>query len=96
MLNRIFGYKALEARLEDKDKEILRLIEENRDLRDRLFLKYSLPVSGINLQASNTGNSVQGWRTPKQRLKDYLNEQDPPLVTTLTDAELRHLESSIQ
>ncbi len=95
ILDRIFGYKALEARLADKDREIARLIIDINDLRDRLFIKHSLPVSGAAV-TSEKGESITGYTTKKARLHDYMKAQNPIVAPNLTEAELQMLRDSSQ
>mgnify|MGYP001586759505 FL=1 len=94
IFNRIFGYPILEQRLEDKDKEISRLIEENKELRDRLFIKFGLPVLGQEVITSKAA-PMDGWKSKKDRLKDFINSKQP-LIATLSDEEIKSLSLASQ
>lgn len=78
---RLLGYDVLEARLKDKDSEIERLVTENRELRDRLFIKHNLPVSALDLIQCAKGESLPGYATKRQRLKEFINRTEPPLLS---------------
>jgi len=93
-LERLFSHKVLEARLQDKDREIARLITDNQDLRDRLFIKHSLPVSGAPVTTS-PGEVKVGWGSKRTRIRDYINEQHP-LAATLSDEEMLALREASQ
>ncbi len=94
-LTRIFAYSELQARLEDKNREIARLTEDIKELRDRLFIKYSLPVSGAEV-TTPAGESVQGWAPKRTRLKEYINKHSAPLTVSLTDEERLALRNAAQ
>lgn len=82
MLSRIFGYPILLERLTDKEREIDRLIVENRELRDRLFIKHNLPVSALDLsQPHSKGEPLTGYTTKRQRLKALIEDREPPLLS---------------
>lgn len=95
ILDRIFGYGALEDRLQDKDREIARLLIDIADLRDRLFIKYSLPVSGAAVTA-NKAESVQGWMPKQARLQELMNQRQPLTAPALSDEELQMLRDASQ
>ena len=95
IFDRIFGYKALEERLEDKNREIARLIVDNNDLRDRLFIKHSLPVSGAEVTTTKAEAS-KGWAPKSVRLNDYIKSQQPLTAPALTDEELQMLRDASQ
>ena len=94
IFDRIFGYSALLDRLTDKNNEIERLITENRELRDRLFIRNALPVSGQDVLPGEPGNPVSGWIPKRERLKKFLNQT--PLVATLSDEEMKSLREMSQ
>lgn len=94
-LDRIFSYKALEARLADKDQEIKRLVEDVKELRDRLFIKHSLPVSGAEVTTAKV-DSIQGWAPKRARLKQYIDEQQPLAAPPLSAEELQMLREASQ
>lgn len=97
-LKKLFSYdliiKSYEDRLKDKEKEISRLVEEAKDLRDRLFLKNSLPIVGQELTTSK-GNSVEGWVSPKKRVSNLINSQIPS-TPLLSESEKEHLRAVAQ
>lgn len=84
--------------IEKLEAEIERLLEVNKELRDRLFLKHSLPASGINVQAqaSSSGEPVSGFLTPRQRVAAHIASLEPPIAAVLNDDELEHLRKVAQ
>jgi hypothetical protein len=85
---RIFGWA---DRLADKQTEIDRLLVENRELRDRLFIKHSLPLSGQDLTKLPNIESITGWKPKRERMKDFLNSQIPLIAPALNDEDLKSL-----
>lgn len=80
--------------IEAKDREIERLIIENKELRDRLFVKNSLPVSGQEL-VSEKGESHKTYKTKRERLKEFIH--GPQLIApSLSPEELEHLNNVAQ
>ncbi len=92
---RIFSYNELQGRLADRDREINRLIEDNKDLKDRLFIKNGLPVSGAEV-TTDKAESSPGWAPKKVRLAEYINAQQPLTAPALNEEELRMLREASQ
>ena len=88
----------MEARLADKELEISRLVQENKELMDRLFLKNDLPIAGQSLipeKLTKPAVAHDGWLSPKRRLTSYIDSQTP-LVAELSEEEMAHLRESVQ
>jgi hypothetical protein len=82
--------------IEKLEAEIERLTDDNKDLRDRLFVKHHLPVVGTDLQANTAGESVQGYLTPRQRLTALIASKEPPIAAQLSDSEMEYLRKVAQ
>ena len=95
LLDKIFGWKQLEARLADKDAEIGRLLEENKELRDRLFLKHQLPVSGADVTTPKA-ELIEGWLPKKARIKKVIESNTPLTAPALNESELAALREASQ
>ncbi len=78
-------------------QQVSRLTEENRELRDRLYMTHHLPVSGSNLLTvpTNKGEVSVGWMPPKKRVASFIQNQEPPLVAQLSNAEIAELEKRV-
>lgn len=94
-LDRVFGRDILRERISDKELEIQRLVVENRELRDRLFIKNALPISGQSL-TSSPGEAIPTWKSKATRLRDFLNLQTPLTAPALTDEEISELRERSQ
>jgi hypothetical protein len=82
--------------IEKLEAEIKRLVEDNQDLRDRLFVKHQLPVTGTDLHSTMTGEPVQGYLTPKQRLAALIASTEPPIAAKLSESEMEYLRKVAQ
>lgn len=96
-LNKLFSYDELKERLTDKDAEIARLSAENAELRDRLFIKHSLPVSGAAVTTAK-GTAAAGYAPKRTRLKDYINQLNPLVAPpmSLSEEEMKVLRDASQ
>ena len=82
----------MSQRLADRDDEIERLVIENSELRERLFVKFGFTPSG-KLETQRGGVAFQPFRTGRRRVHDMLNPAEQTAV--LTEEETRQLDEAI-
>lgn len=76
-------------RLADRDAQIVSLKVEIQELRDRLFQRHGLPVSG---EQSQPHVAIPAYLTGRQRLRAMVT---PPVVGELSEDEKQQIESSL-
>jgi len=96
-LTKMFSYSIMELRLSDKDKEIDRLVQENMELRDRLYVKHGLPRAqqASAVVETEPADPITGWIPPKKRLANYIDSLTP-LTAKLSDDEMKFLRGKVQ
>jgi hypothetical protein len=88
IISRMFAYPILEReltnRIEDRDKIIAEKDERIAELETRLFIRFGLPPSGVDLSGTTKGTMIPAYRTGRQRVREMVT---PPVVTLSAEEE---------